>query len=194
MPQNETIEIINVDAESDGGKNQEDQYENPVDTLSQNQDNVPNTTTTSVITAVDDTSDEHTAGGNPNGAVQVEDVEEDNDGDDASDNKYDGNITKGVDNRYPRRNKKKRDSYEPSFRGHQYSYQHNPMFIQTQGYNAMSENDKDKFILGIIMTQYSLKRGLKELGARGVNTVKKELSQLHNMHTFITQDPRVIPR
>ena len=68
------------------------------------------------------------------------------------------------------------------------------MLIQTQGYNAMSENDKDNFILSIIMTQYSLKRGLKELGARGINALKKELSQLHNMHTFITQDPRVIPR
>ena len=44
------------------------------------------------------------------------------------------------------------------------------------------------------MTQYSLKRGLKELGARGGNVFKKELSRLHNMHTFIPQDPREITR
>ena len=64
-----------------------------------------------VITAANDTADERTSGDNPNGAVEVEDVEEDNDGDDASDNEDDGNITKGVDNRYPRRNRKKRDTY-----------------------------------------------------------------------------------
>ena len=68
------------------------------------------------------------------------------------------------------------------------------MFIQTQGYNAMSENEKYNFILGIIMKQYSLKRGLKELEARGRNAFKKELSQLHNMHTFTPQDPRKITR
>ena len=44
------------------------------------------------------------------------------------------------------------------------------------------------------MTQYSLKRRLKEIGARGGNSVKKELSQLHNMHTFILQDPSEITR
>ena len=44
------------------------------------------------------------------------------------------------------------------------------------------------------MTQYSLNRRLKELGARGGNSVKKELSQLHNMHTFILQDPSEITR
>ena len=44
------------------------------------------------------------------------------------------------------------------------------------------------------MKQYSLKRGLKELGSRGGGSVKKELSQLHNMHIFIPQDPREITR
>ena len=138
-----------------------------------------------VITAANDTADDRTSGDNPNGAVEVEDVEEDSAGDDASDKKDDDDSTKGVDKIYPWRNRKKRDAYKPSFGGQQYSYQHNPMFIQTQGYNAMSINDKENFILGIIMTQYSLKRRLKELGARGENSVKKELSQLHNMHTFI---------
>ena len=68
------------------------------------------------------------------------------------------------------------------------------MIIQTQGYNAMPENDKDNFILGIIMTQYSLKRGLKELRAKGLNAVNKELSHMHNMYTFIPQDPSEITR
>ena len=68
------------------------------------------------------------------------------------------------------------------------------MLIQTQGYNAIPENDKDNFNLGRIMTQYSLKIGMKELGARGGNAVKKELSHLHNMHTFIPHNPREITR
>ena len=33
-----------------------------------------------------------------------------------------------------------------------------------------------------------------ELGAWGVNAVKKELSQLHNMHTFIPKDLSEITR
>ena len=133
------------------------QDDNTVDTLSQNQDNIPNTTAMPDTTAIDD----HTAGDKPNGAVEMEDAEEDNDGDDANDSEDDDDSTKGVENSYPRRNSMKKDTYEPSFGGQQYSYQHNPMLIQTQGYNEMPENDKDNFILGIIMKQYSLKIGLK---------------------------------
>ena len=116
-----------------------------------------------VNTATDDVID----GDNPNGAFEMEDAEEDDDGNDASHIEDDDNITKGVDNRHPRRTRKKKYAYEQSFGGQQYSYQHNPMLIQTQGYNTMSEHDKYNFILGIIMTQYSLKRGTKELGDRG---------------------------
>ena len=79
----------------------------------QNQDNPPNTTAIPVITAVDDRTD----GDKPNVSVEMEDVEEDDDGDDASDSKYDNNITEGVDYRYTRHNRKKRDTYEPSFGG-----------------------------------------------------------------------------
>ena len=68
------------------------------------------------------------------------------------------------------------------------------MLIQIQLYNAMSKNDKDTFILGIIMTQYSFKRRLKDLRSRGGDSVKKDLSRMHAMHTFILQDPRKITR
>ena len=70
-----------------------------------------------VITDVDDTLDDRIAGGNPNGAVEVEDVEEDDDGYDASDNEYDNDSTELVYNRYPRCNRKKRDTYKPSLGG-----------------------------------------------------------------------------
>ena len=63
-----------------------------------------------VITAANDTADDRTSGDNPNGAVEVEDVEEDSAGDDASDKKDDDDSTKGVDKMYPWRNRKKRDA------------------------------------------------------------------------------------
>ena len=103
IPPNDPTELINVNAGSDGDHNQEERDEKPVDTLSQNQDNIPNTPAMPDITAIDD----RTAGDNPNGAVEIEDDEEYNDGDDASDSEDDGNSTKGVDNRYPRRTRKK---------------------------------------------------------------------------------------
>ena len=59
---------INVDAESDGDHNQQDKDENPVYTLSQNQENIPNKTAIPVTTAIND----RTAGDNPNGAVDME--------------------------------------------------------------------------------------------------------------------------
>ena len=185
-PPNQPTELISVNAGSDGDHNQEDQDENPVDTLSQNQD----TTAMPDTTAIND----RTAGDNPNGAVEMEDAEEENDSDDSSDSEDDDNITKGSDNRYPRSNRKKKDTYEPSYGGQQYSNKRNPMLIQNQGYNAMPENEKDNFIQGIIMTQYILKRVLKELGSWGLNAVKKEHSQMYNMHTFIPKDLSEITR
>ena len=50
---------------------------------------------------------ERRAGDNPNGAVEMEYAEEDNDGNDAFNSKDDDDTTKGVDNRYPRHNRNK---------------------------------------------------------------------------------------
>ena len=109
MPQTSQHNLSMLMQGAMGTKRKEEQDENPVDTLSQNQDNAPNTTAMPVITAVDD----QTTGDKPNGTVEMEDVEEDDDGDDASDSKDDNDSTKGVDNRYPRRNRKNIDTYEP---------------------------------------------------------------------------------
>ena len=43
----------------------------------------------------------------------MEDYEEDNDDNDASDRKDDNDRTKGVENRYTRCNRKKKDTHEP---------------------------------------------------------------------------------
>ena len=103
MPPNEPTELINFDAGSDGEHNQEDQDANPVNTLSQIQDNIPNTIDIPDTTAIDN----RTAGDNPNGAVEMKDAEEENYGDDASYSEDDDDSTKGVDNRYSRRNRNK---------------------------------------------------------------------------------------
>ena len=115
IPPNEPTELINVDSGSDRDHNQEEQDDNPVDNLSKNQDNIPNTTAIPVTTAIDD----YTAGDNPNGAVEMKDAEEDDNGDAASDSEDDEYSTKEVDNRYPSLNRKKKDTYKPSFRGQQ---------------------------------------------------------------------------
>ena len=85
ITQSDPTEIINVDAGSDGEQNQKYQDENPVNTSSQNQDNVPDTNAMPVITSVDDKADDCTYGDNPNGTVEVEDVEKDDDCNDDSD-------------------------------------------------------------------------------------------------------------
>ena len=86
---NDPTELINVDAGRDGEHNQEQQDENPVNTLSQNQDNIPNTTEDNIpnTTAMPFTTaiNNRTSGDKPNGDVEMEYAEEDDDGNDAID-------------------------------------------------------------------------------------------------------------
>jgi hypothetical protein len=48
--------------------------------------------------------------------------------------------------------------------------------------------------LGVIMTQMSLKQGLKVFGERGEASAFKEMKQLHDMDTFFPRDPRTLTR
>ena len=47
----------------------------------------------------------------------------------------------------------------------------------------MTEEDRDVYIMGVITTQYSLKKGLKEFGDCGKEAVVKEVSSLKDMDT-----------
>ena len=48
----------------------------------------------------------------------------------------------------------------------------------------------DKVNIGVVMAQhFSLKAGLKMFGVPGEEATTKELTQLHNMVTFIPMDP-----
>ena len=47
-------------------------------------------------------------------------------------------------------------------------------------------------ILGTIMTQLSLREGLKRFGDRGKQGALKEMEQLHDMRTFFPRDPKTL--
>ena len=49
-------------------------------------------------------------------------------------------------------------------------------------------------VLAVIMTQLSLKEGLKRFGTRGKQGALKEMKQLHDMRTFFPRDPRTLTR
>ena len=48
----------------------------------------------------------------------------------------------------------------------------------------MTKEDRGVYIVGVILTQYSLNKGLKEFGERGEEAVVKERSSLKDMDTF----------
>jgi hypothetical protein len=55
----------------------------------------------------------------------------------------------------------------------------------------MSESEMMEHVLGVaLVQQFSLKAGLKKFGPRGEKAVTKELTQLHDMVTYIPMDPR----
>ena len=58
----------------------------------------------------------------------------------------------------------------------------------------MTEQDHDDYIMGVIMTQYSLNKGLEEFGDRGKEAVVKELSSLKDMNTFFPMDAEALTK
>ena len=49
-------------------------------------------------------------------------------------------------------------------------------------------------VFAIIMTQLSLKRGLKVFSDKGKTAALKEMTQLHDMSAFFPRDPRSLSR
>ena len=52
------------------------------------------------------------------------------------------------------------------------------------GVQEMDTKARDEYILGVLMTQYSLKKGLEAHDQRAEDAVVKELQQIHDMATF----------
>ena len=61
-------------------------------------------------------------------------------------------------------------------------------------YNTSGE-EMDYQIVGVVLSQkFSLKAGLKKFGKPGEKASVKELTQLHDMATFIPLDPKKLTR
>jgi hypothetical protein len=59
----------------------------------------------------------------------------------------------------------------------------------------MTDDEVNHHIIGVVMAQhFSLKAGLKKFGVPGEEATTKELTQLHDMVTFIPMDPTKLSR
>ena len=59
----------------------------------------------------------------------------------------------------------------------------------------MLEEQMAEHILGVVMVQqFSLKAGMAKFGDRATTAVTKELTQLHDMKTYVPMDPDKMTR
>ena len=58
----------------------------------------------------------------------------------------------------------------------------------------LNEEETDTYVLGVILTQYSLKKGLKKFEGRAEEAVEKELNQFHDLRCFDPVDPSTLTR
>ena len=63
--------------------------------------------------------------------------------------------------------------------------------VQDHDYFTYDESDSIEEIIGVEMAQHFIVRdGLKRFGDQGEKSVSKELTQMHNMHTYYPVDPK----
>ena len=55
-----------------------------------------------------------------------------------------------------------------------------------------TSDERDTYIIVVVMTQYSLKKGLSVLGAPAEEAVVKELQQMKDMDVFSPVDPTTL--
>ena len=77
-------------------------------------------------------------------------------------------------------------------------------FLQTSRMLNNVENDQDSelitqsedemTVMKYLLPQYNLKAGLKHFGEKGIAAAKGELTQLHVMDTWVTEDPTMLSR
>ena len=49
----------------------------------------------------------------------------------------------------------------------------------------MTEEDRDEFALGVALNTYGLRAGMKKFGERGEKSVRKELTQMHDLNVYV---------
>ena len=149
---------------------------------------------------VDAESDEEQVSQAASGGMEVEDVSDDEEED--GDEDEDAASNEGVDYRRSGRRRMKRTQmnipHGHARRGQQsYDVQdvHGTIHLQREGGLAqMTEAERDQWVLGVILTQYSLNKGLKKFGVKGEESVVKELTQHHDLTTFTPMDPSKLTR
>ena len=153
MPGNEPVEIINVDTyDATYGQQEDLNDDNTGDKPPKNQCGVSNTDDNTYATDEEDTTKDRAAVDNPKFSIKVEDVDDYDDGNGSDD---DADNILGVDGRYPKRKRNHKEYYIPSHWGKQ--YKQGIIYIQTQGkYCDMSDDDRENYMLGIIMAQYNM--------------------------------------
>lgn len=57
--------------------------------------------------------------------------------------------------------------------------------VKNQNLQALVHEEQEEHVLGVIMTKYSLKKGLQMFKKKGEEAVATELQKLHCMETFI---------
>ena len=65
---------------------------------------------------------------------------------------------------------------------------------ETDNVLPMTKEDRNSYIIGVILTQYSLNKGLQEFSERGDEAVVKELSSLKDMNTFFPMDTETLTK
>ena len=59
---------------------------------------------------------------------------------------------------------------------------------------SVTKEDRGVYIMGVILTQYSLNKGLKEFGESGEQAVMKDLSSNKDMDTFFHMDAEILTK
>ena len=65
---------------------------------------------------------------------------------------------------------------------------------ETKNAWSMSEDDREEHVLGIVLTQYSLKKGLAKFGEEGEASAEKEMRQFVDYGCISPIDPSTLSR
>ena len=98
----------------------------------------------------------------------------------------------GVDCRYPKRRKNERipmNIRRTDMPTYVHQLQGTINVQSSEEVLTMTEEERDQYVLGVILMQYSLNKGLRNLGVQAQNATAKELKQHHDLSTITPLNP-----
>ena len=63
-----------------------------------------------------------------------------------------------------------------------------------QDSELITQSKNEMAVMKYLLTQYNLKAGLKHFGEKRIAAAKGELTQLHVMYTWVSEDPTMLSR